>query len=589
MGNLGKLTSFALRALASFVILAPTPQAYGKPVDLIFINDLHSYMEPHLDGETGVQKGGYAKVKTIIDQMRSDAKAQGREVLALNGGDFLEGHPFYFVENGLKSFQAIDQFQFDASVMGNHDWLMNATGLNALAESFMAVMKTPFEFLGANFSVQSKSDQDYGALAQSLKPYKTVEKDGIRYAILGLTTPSFLYKWAAADGKSRTEISNPYKTAKAWVPELRKNHDFVIALTHLGDDVDHKLIEKVEGIDFVVGGHTHSLFTDTRFAKNPKGLMVPYFQTESFGGSVGRVTLDIEKGKPVTVVPGTFEQRPVDATTADEPKMAQLVSDTRKGLENQFGAAWLHEVIAVSKVALVSGEKGNPTNLSQLFINSIKNSTDVDFAFDLGVFHGISVPAGAITRESILQLHPRMFEFNKTGWNIYRAKMKGAYIKAMIQAAARFNFFFTSKGLDYELVPSKKDPKRFLAKGLNVAGKKIRTFKTYTVATSEGMIRGAIAALPIMKLILRRAVDTKITMWDAIEKELRKVAVVDDKSLPWPSQAFPGGKKMPPITPLFTQVENPHVHADEEAFEEGFAKALFEELVDAESGNPLDQ
>lgn len=553
--------------------------ADAKPIDLIFVNDLHSYMEPHYDGETGTFRGGYAKVKTIVDQYRADSKAKGHEVMALNAGDFLEGHPFYFVDSGQRSLEAIHQFEFDGSVLGNHDWLMNATGLDDLAQRFMAAWKTPFEFLGANFIINPET---YTHIGQSLKPYKTVVKDGIRFAVLGLTTPSLFYKWAAHDGKEGADISNPYKKAREWIPELRKNHDFVIALTHLGEDIDKKLIEKTDGIDLVVGGHSHSYFPEPKFAEDKRGLNIPYVQAESFGHYVGRMTLDVEAGKPLTIVPGTFEQREIDANVQDEPGMAKFVADTRTRMENQFGAGWLNEVIAVAKTPLITGEKGNPTNMSQLFINSIKNATQVDFAFDLSVFHGISVPAGPLTRESILQLHPRLFEFEKnTGWTIYTARLKGAYIKAMIQAAARFNYFFTSQGLDYDLEPLKKDPNRFKAKNLRVGGKKVRSFKNYTVATSEGMIRGAIAALPIMKIIIRKSHDTGITMWDAIEKELRRLSVVDAKTLPWPKQAFPGGKAMPPIVPGLPEIAI--TNDGDEDFESTFQNALVEELNDVEA------
>ena len=62
------------------------------------------------------------------------------------------------------------------------------------------------------------------------------------------------------------EFKNAVKISKKLVPELRKKADIVIALTHLGIGkstspkytTSNELAEKVNGIDLIIDGHTHT-------------------------------------------------------------------------------------------------------------------------------------------------------------------------------------------------------------------------------------------------------------------------------------------------------------------------------------------
>ena len=87
---------------------------------------------------------------------------------------------------------------------------------------------------------------------------------------------------------SKEAVFGPAETAlREAVASLRaQGVNIVIALTHLGLNVDCELAGRVDGVDVFVGGHTHSLLSNT----NPKAVG-PY-----------PIVKHSPSGKPVLVV-----------------------------------------------------------------------------------------------------------------------------------------------------------------------------------------------------------------------------------------------------------------------------------------------
>ena len=57
----------------------------------------------------------------------------------------------------------------------------------------------------------------------------------------------------------RVEIVDPIETARNQIAHLRdEGADLIVALTHLGFSGDVELAESVDGIDVIIGGHSHT-------------------------------------------------------------------------------------------------------------------------------------------------------------------------------------------------------------------------------------------------------------------------------------------------------------------------------------------
>lgn len=64
-------------------------------------------------------------------------------------------------------------------------------------------------------------------------------------------------QWTNDVGK--VKITDEVQSVKAEVTKLKNNGvEFIIALGHSGLDMDRRVAREVDGVDAVVGGHSHS-------------------------------------------------------------------------------------------------------------------------------------------------------------------------------------------------------------------------------------------------------------------------------------------------------------------------------------------
>lgn len=78
---------------------------------------------------------------------------------------------------------------------------------------------------------------------------------GVKIGIFGLTTletPSYGFP------SSETIFNDPFMVAREMIDKLIElESDIIILVSHLGDDIDILLAKEIDGINVIVGGHTH--------------------------------------------------------------------------------------------------------------------------------------------------------------------------------------------------------------------------------------------------------------------------------------------------------------------------------------------
>lgn len=191
-------------------------------------------------------KGGSLRLKQAVDALR----AANPDTVLLDAGDEFQGTLFY---NRFKSevpAGVLDRIGYDAFVPGNHEF-DDACGE---FQRFVQGMHVPV--VAANLSLPSKADGK-----PLVSPWVIVKRGDRRIGIVGLAneeTPSL-------SSPCREASFGPAEAALTGaVRELREQGvNIIIALTHLGLDVDTALAERVEGVDVFVGGHTHSVLSNT--------------------------------------------------------------------------------------------------------------------------------------------------------------------------------------------------------------------------------------------------------------------------------------------------------------------------------------
>ncbi len=278
-------------------VSGPNPKAMysDKPLVLTIIEttDLHGAYFPY-DFKTDKPKAtNLSQAATLIKAERAKAGAQ---VLLLDGGDNLQGQPIIYYYNFVADKEAsvfsqmMNELSYDVIGVGNHDI---ETG-HAVYDKVNKELNS--KFVTANL-VDEKTKTPYFA------PYKIVLKDGVKIAVLGLTTPGFRKNFPTIL-YSGIEIQDMLETAKKWVPIImaKEKPDLLVGLFHAGVDYTYGkgegyysdlnenaaqiIAERVVGFDMIFVGHDHQGWEGQGYdpatkakkdVMDPNGKIVPIF------------------------------------------------------------------------------------------------------------------------------------------------------------------------------------------------------------------------------------------------------------------------------------------------------------------------
>ena len=204
-------------------------------------------------------------------------------MLLLNAGDSFQGSLFYITYKGTAEEEFLNQIKPDAVTLGNHEFDDGESALVPYLD------KAQFPVVSANVVPNDKS----GA-AGKIKPSIVLEVGGQKIGIIGAVTNDT--PELASPGPNIT-IADDVKSITAEVEKLKaQGVNKIIAVTHIGYRRERDVIAKIPGIDVVVGGHSHSLLSNTdpkaegpypTMVDNPDGSKVPVVQAASYSKYLG--------------------------------------------------------------------------------------------------------------------------------------------------------------------------------------------------------------------------------------------------------------------------------------------------------------
>src|SRR5216684_3418435 len=169
-----------LCAAPSFARAVETLNPETLTISILHTTDLHGHILPASDYTGNPDLGGLARCVTQIRRWRR----QNRNSILIDVGDVYQGTEVSLRSKGELMIDLFNQLKYDAWIVGNHefDWGVE-TFANAVAKSDMPV-------LAANMSIEGKASGEISAKPfAKVQPYILKEIDGIRIAIIGLTTP----------------------------------------------------------------------------------------------------------------------------------------------------------------------------------------------------------------------------------------------------------------------------------------------------------------------------------------------------------------------------------------------------------------
>ncbi|MFC2060935.1 redoxin domain-containing protein [Elusimicrobiota bacterium] len=218
--------------------------------------------------------GGLVRRMTAIERLKKAYPG----ALALDTGD-----NFSIRESELLAeyvFKMMKMIGYNAVAIGDQEFIMGA--------DFLEKNINRLPYISAN--ITRCDDKTCWDVAPG---YKIIESNGMKVAVISIINPD-IFVLFPKDKVKGVEFEGHIDTLKEMVPNLKKQADVVIVLSHSGDEEDKKIAAAVPGIDVIVGGHSQTLHKEP--FKTGDMFIV---QAGKDGHRVGRLSIKYDNNKKV--------------------------------------------------------------------------------------------------------------------------------------------------------------------------------------------------------------------------------------------------------------------------------------------------
>lgn len=218
----------------------PNVKKRETQLNVFYTNDMHGDLN------------NLGKLKTAHDEFKKEN--EGKPNLFLAAGDCLFGTDSARSKLLVKVF---NMMKLDALALGNHEF---AAGADALSEK---LEKAEFKSVSANLEIPEGNKLQDRIKDKKLVKTAVFMKGGEKFAVIG-ASPINSYIGVKENPETKTKPMDLDKTIKAINNEAksleRQGINKIILCSHLGygEEGDLKVARETEGIDIIIGGHSHT-------------------------------------------------------------------------------------------------------------------------------------------------------------------------------------------------------------------------------------------------------------------------------------------------------------------------------------------
>lgn len=385
------------KLLSALLVVLLTVSLFGcsktndQDIIVLFTNDVHCGID---------EKIGYAGLVAYKKSIQADHKY----VATVDCGDAIQGDVIGTVSKGEYLVNIMNQVGYDFVTFGNHEFDYGMDRLKEIIEMSNA------KYLACNITYSgSATSKLSGAQAYAIQKYGKY-----KVAFVGVATPESIVKstptYFQEDGKyvydfAGASIDALAAKVQATVDEAKKKGaDFVIILSHLGDDeasapfTSTDLAAKTSGIDVILDGHSHST-VPSRVLTNAAGKSVTVASTGTKLENIGQLTISTT-GEISTKLITEYAEKDADATKFIEEIKAQY-----EELVNQ--KVFTSEITLACKnadgIRLV---RTRETAIGDLCADAYRWNSGADIAWVNGGGIRADIKAGDVTYANVISVHP---------------------------------------------------------------------------------------------------------------------------------------------------------------------------------------
>lgn len=456
---------------------AQMPQAPNKTVktSIFYVNDVHANV------------GNMERLKTASDEFDAFVPSENTDKLKFSAGDIIAGRDQPL---GKLAVEFQNSTGIMASASGNHEFDLNKEDLSEVLED------AKFKMLGLNAEIPS-TNENFEKLDEEIISSYIQEQNGTKYGVIGLFPSDFAFHQTDPDEYKDVKVLTIEETALIVQKEIDKMREQginkIIVLSHAGYEEDVKLAKTVEGIDVIVGGHTHALLKDVKEGENlfystKTGAPTIITQAGKDGRYFGVLNLEFNENGEITKAQNNVNE------TKNFPKNSifQYFTDKFLGKPKVYGKI----NSAPNEAPRLSAEQAS----ADFILDIMKTELNVDIAITNSANLRDNFKPGNLTDRDLAEISPfknRICIVRLTEQELVDAIKTGAksftneeHVPGILQVSG-LKYTITKSGEVKEIIFIDKDGKENLIDINNP-----NPFKTYRVGTNEYITKGGNNYIP---------------------------------------------------------------------------------------------
>lgn len=465
---------------ATIAMFAQPVLAQDRVVTILHTNDIHGRHTPfHVaPGDATAQTGDPGRAPAEFDRAAMIGGFQylagkigeirmreGKEkVLLVDGGDTFGDDYVANETRGEAVIRLMNALDYQFMALGNHDFDYGLERTRELQEL-------------ANFPMRGANTLEAGKPIFG-RPWKVFTVGGVRIALLALSYHNTDETGSKANVRG-LQFVNGIEVTRRHLPAMRRSADIVMLLSHQGSAVDRKLAREVEGVDLIVGAHSHD-----RIAPPERVGSTWIAQALSDAAALGELRLRVDSDGRLIGVDGAVHDLWNDRIQPDS-RITEMV--------NRIDAPYrgrLDEILATS-ADRIGRQYKSESPFDVLVGDMIREQTGAEIAFMPGVGYGVSIEPGPVTRERLYTLlpHPtKLVTLEMTGTEVLRLLEQSATNLNPVEDLDRVGGLVQSSGIGWTL--NLNAPLGQRVSDVTVGDEPIQSGRWYKVATNEGMVGG---------------------------------------------------------------------------------------------------
>lgn len=197
---------------------------------------------------------GLTRFKTAFDQITNKLQGSGVDLLKVHSGDYNAANDF---EKLKLQVLLLNNLGINYAAIGNHEL---DVGPKKLTE---ALNDSQFISLAANLKLDPNCELNKLINSGKIVNSSIFESNGNRYGLIGISPPDISQRCDPSVELKGVEVLNEQDTINNVQQEVNKlksqGINKILLVSHVGKALDKKIAESTEGIDIILGGHSHDL------------------------------------------------------------------------------------------------------------------------------------------------------------------------------------------------------------------------------------------------------------------------------------------------------------------------------------------